>query len=106
VIELNKSRAARSSKKTLYSKRLDQVSFYFPGDQQVYNKSYLKKVLFFSFFNYLKTAKNFHKYVEKSQYTIKLEILDTRANYPGTRVAKKVANYPGTRVLDTRRWKH
>ncbi len=43
---------------------------------------------------------------KKSQYTIKLEILDDRANYPGTRVDKKVANYPGTRVLDTRRWKH
>jgi hypothetical protein len=41
-----------------------------------------------------------------NQFLVKLELLDTRPNYPGTRVVKKVTNYPGTRVLDTRHWKH
>ncbi len=33
-------------------------------------------------------------------------LLDTRPNFPGTRVVKRVINYPGTRIFDTRHWKH
>ncbi len=46
------------------------------------------------------------KYVYNEPILVKLELLDTRPNYPGTRVVKKVTNYPGTRVLDTRHWRH
>jgi len=42
----------------------------------------------------------------KAQKSSDFNLLDTRPNYPGSRVVKKVTNYPGTRVLDTRRWKH
>ena len=42
----------------------------------------------------------------KKSFLLKSDVLNTRPNYPGTRVVKKVTNYPGTQVLDTRHWKH
>ena len=42
----------------------------------------------------------------KGSFLFKLNILNTRPNYPSSRVVKKVVNYPGTRVLDTWHWKH
>ncbi len=53
-----------------------------------------------------RNAKIMSKYDEKSSFLFKIEVLDTRSKYPGTRVVKKGTNYPGTRVLDTRHWKH
>ncbi len=39
-------------------------------------------------------------YGQKCLSLLKFSILNTRPNYPGTRVVKKVSNHPGTRVLE------
>jgi len=54
----------------------------------------------------LKNCFKMHKNALKKLFLSEFKLLDTRPNYPGSRVVKKVTNYPGTRVLDTRRWKH
>ena len=41
--------------------------------------------------------KNVKKAEKGSVFLNDKEILDTRRNYPGTRVVKKVTDYPGTR---------
>ncbi len=51
-------------------------------------------------------AKKLSLKAQKGSFLSDFTLLDTRPNYPGSRVVKKVTNYPGTRVLDTRRWKH
>ncbi len=52
------------------------------------------KLIFNQIFFHLKETNT----CQKMLFFLKLHVLDTRPNYPGTRVVKKVTNYPGIRV--------